>query len=315
MRFCALLISNVQNGVTMRWVVLLVFVISAIYVHRRGKVKHRLMHQLSDHSTFLAPLNCFAYLFSAVPTTPFVDVRSFPELQLLRDEWETIRQEALTLRETSRIRASTKYNDIGFNSFFRNGWKRFYLKWYDRAHPSAERLCPRTTALLQQIPTIKAAMFAELPAGGKLMPHRDPFAGSLRYHLGLVTQNNSDCVIEVDGETYAWSDGEGVVFDETYIHSARNNSGVDRIILFCDIQRPMRYRWTQAILNFVGVFLLRSATSPNDENDRTGGLNRAFIYLYAVRLLGKRIKAWNRTLYYIIKWTLFGSIALLIFWR
>src|SRR5689334_24353903 len=26
-----------------------------------------------------------------------------------------------------------------------------------------------------------------LPPGGKLVQHRDPYAGSLRYHLGLVT--------------------------------------------------------------------------------------------------------------------------------
>jgi beta-hydroxylase len=33
-------------------------------------------------------------------------------------------------------------------------------------------------------------MFAMLPANGSLNPHRDPFAGSLRYHLGLITPND-----------------------------------------------------------------------------------------------------------------------------
>ncbi len=35
-------------------------------------------------------------------------------------------------------------------------------------------------------------------------------------------------------------------FDETYLHYAENQSGQNRLILFCDIERPMRYRWAQA---------------------------------------------------------------------
>jgi beta-hydroxylase len=33
-------------------------------------------------------------------------------------------------------------------------------------------------------------MFALLPGGSHLNPHRDPFGGSLRYHLGLSTPNS-----------------------------------------------------------------------------------------------------------------------------
>lgn len=60
---------------------------------------------------------------------------------------------------------------------------------------------------------------------------------------------------------------------------------------------------------------MRAAASPNEIGDHTGGPNRAFKYLYSVRLVGKRLKAWNRTVYYIVKWVLFGSIAVALFWR
>ena len=36
------------------------------------------------------------------------------------------------------IKRSEQLNDVGFNSFFKTGWKRFYLKWYDDSHPSAD---------------------------------------------------------------------------------------------------------------------------------------------------------------------------------
>ncbi|MCA8234964.1 lipid A hydroxylase LpxO [Burkholderia cenocepacia] len=297
----------------MRWVLLIVFIACVVYTHRRGKVRHRLFRQLSDHSTFTAPLNCFSYAFSSVPTTPFLDTEHFPELAVLQREWRTFRREALALRDASRIKASGEYNDIGFNSFFRHGWKRFYLKWYDAPHPSAQVLCPRSVEILSRIPSIKAAMFAQLPPGGTLGLHRDPYAGSLRYHLGLDTPNDDACRIVVDGESYAWRDGEAVMFDETYLHWAENRTGHDRVILFCDIDRPMKYRWAQRINDAFGQLLMRAAASPNETGDRTGGLNRAFRYLYAIRRAGKRLKAWNRTVYYIVKWLLFGGIAVAIF--
>jgi beta-hydroxylase len=299
----------------MRWVILLIFIVCAAYTHWRGKVRHGFFRQLSDHSTFMSPLNGFVYLFSRVPSTPYLQTALFPELAPLKTHWQTIRAEAIALHEASKIQAAAQYNDIGFNSFFRRGWRRFYLKWYDHPHPSAVALCPQTLAVLQAIPTVKAAMFAMLPPGGTLTLHRDPYAGSLRYHLGLVTPNDDGCAIVVDGERYAWRDGEEVVFDETYLHWAENRTDVERIILFCDIERPMKYRWAQAVNHVVGGFLMRAAASPNEVGDRTGGLNRAFKYLYSIRLVGKRLKAWNRTVYYIVKWLLFGGIAVAIFWK
>jgi beta-hydroxylase len=297
----------------MKWFILLLFIASTLYVHLRGRVRHPFLRQLSDHSTFLAPLNAFMYLFSKVPNTPYLPVTQFPEMQVLQQSWPQIREEALRLREAGGIKASSQLNDVGFNSFFKSGWKRFYLKWYDDAHPSAATLCPHTTALLRGIPSIKAAMFAELPPGSRLVRHRDPFAGSLRYHLGLQTPNSEACYIDVDGQRYHWRDGEAVVFDETFIHYAENTTQADRVILFCDIERPLRYRWAQAVNRWFARHLLAAAASPNEVGDRTGGINRAFHYIYQVRLVGKRLKAWDKRAYYLVKWALFGGILALIF--
>ncbi|MGH6634584.1 MAG: aspartyl/asparaginyl beta-hydroxylase domain-containing protein, partial [Gammaproteobacteria bacterium] len=54
---------------------------------------------------------------------------------------------------------------------------------------------------------------------------------SLRYHLGLVTPSSDDCFINVDGVPYSWRDGEAFLFDETYLHYARNDSDQYRLIL------------------------------------------------------------------------------------
>lgn len=298
---------------TPKLIFLLLFIASAIYVHYRGRVRHKFWRQASDHSTLMAPINAFMYLFSRVPNTPYVDVAHFPDLRPLQEHWREIRDEGLQLMQAGQVKASDQYNDIGFNSFFKSGWKRFYLKWYNDSHPSAKQLCPRTVALLQTIPGVKAAMFTELPPGSRLVRHRDPYAGSLRYHLGLSTPNAEGCYIDVDGERYAWRDGESVMFDETFIHYAENTTQQNRLILFCDIERPLHFRWAQALNHYFGRYVVAAAASPNADSDRTGGINKIFKYLYAVRQYGKRLKTWNRNVYYVVKWLLFAAILAAIF--
>jgi beta-hydroxylase len=296
-----------------KFIVLYLFIASAVYVHYRGRVRHGFLRQLTDHSSLMAPYNTLMYVFSAVPNRPFVDVGRFPELAPLQENWQTIRGEALQLFDEGRIRAASTYNDLGFNSFFKTGWKRFYVKWYDEPLPSAQALCPKTVALVQSIPAINAAMFALLPPGSKLGAHRDPFAGSLRYHLGLVTPNADTCRIVVDGEAYAWRDGEPVMFDETFIHTAENRSDVTRIILFCDIERPLSNRVVCAVNHFVKSTLIRASQTENMPGDRVGVLNHVFNGAYRVRRIGKWIKKKSKFAHYTLKWLILGGVLYLIF--
>lgn len=293
--------------------VLATYVLSIAYTHFRGQVRLSMLRQLTDHSSLMAPINAIMYLFSSVPKTPFLDVATFPELALLRDNWQTIRDEAHALYHEGHIAASTHYDDIGFNSFFRRGWKRFYLKWYQKPLASAEALCPKTLALIQQIPSINAAMFTLLPKQSFLFKHRDPYAGSLRYHLGLITPNAKECCIYVDGSPYHWQDGQDVLFDETYVHYAENNTDIDRIVLFCDIQRPLNNAFARAFNRFFSRTVMKAASSKNLPTEDVGAINKGFKYIYQVRLIGKRLKNHNKPLYYTVKYTLYVGLLCLFF--
>jgi beta-hydroxylase len=289
-------------------VVLYVLAASTIYVHFRGKQRLRFARQLGDHSTYLAPYNVLMYAGSAVPNEPVISVDQFPELAPLRENWETIREEAVRLFDEGFIRAAAKNNDWGFYSFFKSGWKRFYLKWYDEFLPSARTACPKTVELLNSIPSVHGAMFAVLPPGGKLGAHRDPFAGSLRYHLGLVTPNSNKCRILVDGVECVWRDGEAFMFDETFIHSAENETDVNRIILFCDVERPMKYAFMTAINRWVSRHIVKASATQNVDGERVGVLNKVFGKLYEIHLAGRKIKDFNRTVYYTLKYSLAALI-------
>ena len=291
-----------------KFLTLSLFILSTAYTHFRGQVRFKAVRQLFDHTTLFAPINALMYLFSSKKNQVYLDVQDFPELAILQENWEVIRDEVYALMDNERIRASDKYDDIGFNSFFRTGWKRFYLKWYGDYLPSALVTCPKTLALLKTIPKLNGAMFALLPKGGHLAPHRDPYAGSLRYHLGLITPNSEKCRIYVDGIAYHWKDGESVIFDETYIHSAVNESDIDRVILFCDIDRPLRSNVVAGINRMFGKIIMAASAAPNMQDDPVGVFNRSFKYLYQVRLVGKRLKKFNRHLYYAVKYALYFAL-------
>jgi beta-hydroxylase len=300
-------------SIALRLGAFLILMGSALFVHLRGRARFGLVKALTDYTVLLAPYNVLMVLFSRVKARPYAPVDEFPDLAPLQAHWQEIRDEALSLNEAGRIGVATGYNDMGFNSFFRSGWKRFYLKWYGEELASARTACPRTVELLARIPSIKGAMFASLPPEGKLVRHRDPYAGSLRYHLGLVTPNSPACYIEVDGQRYFWRDGEAVMFDETFIHHAENRTDQQRVILFCDVERPIRSRVLAAANRWFASHVMAASASPNEAGERIGGINKFFQVAYQARLRAKKLKATHRRLYYLSKWVAILGVLYLIF--
>ena len=295
---------------------------SMFYVYRvRGEERYASFGEYVRKGwPIFSPLNCLLYLFTEKRARkPIMDTTEYPELAPIRDNWETIRDEAVALYESKAFDQtnnpeSSAYYDIGFRTFYKYGWSKFYLKWYGTTHRSAQAACPKTLEILKQAPTVKGAMFSVLPVGSKLTRHCDPVAVSLRYHVGLATPNDNACYINIDGTDYSWRDGDDLLFDETYIHTAENQSGQDRIILFCDVERPLNNPLARALSWLVGRTLAAGSASRNRPGEPLGALNHGFKYVYALRIGGKRLKAYNRRLYYTLKYLLLAALLAWIFW-
>ncbi|MNT63819.1 Aspartyl/Asparaginyl beta-hydroxylase [compost metagenome] len=104
------------------------------------------------------------------------------------------------------------------------------------------------------------------------------------------------------------------MFDETYLHWAENRSDKDRLILFCDIERPMRYRWAAAVNHWMGRKVMTAASSPNEETDQTGAINKLFRFVWLGGQYRRRFKSWNKNVYYVTKFGLIlGGVALIVF--
>ncbi len=298
-----------HHPVSIKVVIISLFVVTIVYQHLRGRERMKFRRHLFNHSAPLAPINALMYLFSAVPSQPYLPLCDFPEMEVFQEHLDEIRAEGMALLEAGTIAQKERHDDIGFNSFLKRGWSRFYLNWYGYQHPSALAHCPVTCELVRKVPNVKAAMFAYLPAGGVLNAHRDPYAGSLRYHLGLVTPNSDECAIVVDGQTYSWRDGEAVMFDETYVHHAYNRTDKPRLIFFCDVERPLHTRFMRGLNRFFGRYIMGAAKSPNIEGDATGGINKFYRYVHSVKNVLGKLKKKNPTVF---RWTKYALIAGLI---
>jgi beta-hydroxylase len=195
-------------------------------------------------------------------------------------------------------------------AFYKYGWSKFYLNWYGYTHASAKRLCPNTVEILSRVPQVKGAMFSVLPAGSQLTRHLDPIACSLRYHLVLVTPNADECYINVDGTNYSWRDGEAFIFDETYLHYAQNNTDQCRMILMCDVERPLSS--FGRVVHFFYSGITKLTVVPNMDGDKRGLVNVVFSTLAPLLMKTKILKQTNRPLYLTIKYTTNATLIALV---
>jgi beta-hydroxylase len=133
-------------------------------------------------------------------------------------------------------------------------WKSFFLYGFGRRSEGNCRRCPRTAELVERVPGMKTAFFSILGPGVHLPPHRGPWKGFIRYHLGLIVPGPPEKLgIKVGEETAHWEEGKSLVFDDTYLHSVWNDTGKTRVVLFLDVERPCRFPGN--LVNSAVIFL------------------------------------------------------------
>ena len=81
-----------------------------------------------------------------------------------------------------------------------------------------------------------------------------------------------------------------MVFDETYIHYAANNTEHNRIILFCDVERPLKYRWASAFNRWFSRNVMAAAAATPPET-RPAASTELFTRIYKIRERGKALKS------------------------
>jgi aspartyl/asparaginyl beta-hydroxylase (cupin superfamily) len=194
---------------------------------------------------------------SRVGATPFFEDSQFPWIAAFKSEWREVLAEAdAVLQQRSRLPAFQDISsDVGYITDD-DQWKMFMLLGYGiRSEKNLQR-CPAVARSLQKIPGVRTAFFSILEPGKRLPPHRGPYNGVLRLHLGLIIPEPSEqCWLRVASEHRHWQPGEVLIFDDALEHEVHNDTDGIRVILFVDFLRPCR--WPINWLNRLVVFAAR----------------------------------------------------------
>ncbi len=183
----------------------------------------------------------------------------YPELIVLEQQHATIRAECeQLLQDRSRLpdiqALAGAYTRGGIHSA---RWKSFLFKSGSFVEENCQ-LAPLTAGLLRGIPGLYTAFFSILEPGQRITPHWGYWKGFARFHLGVIIPDdnreqkcwlriNSDPVANArrdksaieQGEKYYWRNGEGILFDDTFLHDAMNGSDETRVVLWLDLARKM----------------------------------------------------------------------------
>lgn len=180
---------------------------------------------------------------SAVGNPPVYPTDAFPWAREVEAEWALIRAELdrVLVRKGELPAFHEISSEVRSISSDRN-WKTFFLCGYGIRSEEAIRQCPETWRILGKIPGLKAAMFSIFEPGKHLPPHRGPYNGVLRFHLGLIVPPRPDKVaIRVGNELCHWEEGKALIFDDAYEHEAWNHSDSVRVVLFVDFEKPLAF--------------------------------------------------------------------------
>ena len=113
-------------------------------------------------------------------------------------------------------------------------------------------------------------MFSILSPRKHIPDHCGPYKGIVRYHLALkVPEPREQCRIRVGDEIVTWEEGRSLIFDDTYEHEVWNDTDGERVVLFVDVVRPLRFPMN--VVNAIAISAIARSTFIADAKRRHKG--------------------------------------------
>lgn len=185
----------------------------------------------------------------------WIDPSSYPELQSLVKHWLFVRDDLLSVLKSRSPWVRFTDNDSVHNLRFKSQsevnkligpllvpiedptpHKLFPLFREKESFSLAANLCKTTVGLVTGITGAFNAAFASLEPNGHIIPHRGSSERVDRCHLGLIVPIG-DAGIRVEYVTRSWAEGGLLLFDDSSLHEAWNNTHERRIVLIVDMEK------------------------------------------------------------------------------
>jgi beta-hydroxylase len=179
---------------------------------------------------------------SLISNDPVLAPNSFDWTAALAEQWETIRDEALAIyRHRDAIPPLREISPDHAGIVKDNTWRSFFLIGYGNRIEENIARAPRTAEFVSAIPGLNSAFFSILAPGSAITPHRGVTKAFITAHLGLVVPKDREGLwMRVDDQRLHWDAGKWLIFDDTYEHEVRNDTDETRIILLCQVERPLK---------------------------------------------------------------------------
>lgn len=191
----------------------------------------------------------FHYALGGDSRPAFFDVdATYPSLRALDEGQAEIRRELEAILESQAV--IPDYHEIDARQHYLSKvgdpaghWQVFVLKAIAGDPVENQQRCPRTSALLNQVPDVTTAFFSILSPGKSIPAHCGPYVGRLRYHLALLVPTEKPPSMRVKDVTVVWEQGKSILFDDSLEHEIYNESPGRRVVLLVDVMRPMPFPW------------------------------------------------------------------------
>lgn len=164
------------------------------------------------------------------------DTGAEEKLELLKQNWRTIREEGLGI-----LNGNGQFTLESEKLLHSGHWKQYLLYSRGRKITSNCLRTPLTCQLIEMIPEARCTRgqvkFSVLDPGTHIYPHCGPTNSRLRAHLALQAEEQLT-FIRVANETRSWKQGELLIFDDSFEHEIWHNGTIQRLILIVDLWNP-----------------------------------------------------------------------------
>ncbi|HEY7763668.1 MAG TPA: aspartyl/asparaginyl beta-hydroxylase domain-containing protein [Aestuariivirgaceae bacterium] len=151
---------------------------------------------------------------------------------LLEEAYPQIKAEYDNMTRSVELRPHPQSDD-------ETSWRVKYFYLLGEEQPEAQRLCPKTSAILKScLPSgpSNQVFFSVLGKQAHIDPHCGAVNTRLTCHLGLTV--TPDSALRVGSNVVSWQDGKCLVFDDSFEHEVWNKSDRERVVLLIQLWHP-----------------------------------------------------------------------------
>ncbi|CAG0902683.1 unnamed protein product [Cyprideis torosa] len=203
-------------------------------------------------------LGPFQFCSPDLSTKPFYEKEELltKEVNVLKDEFEALRKE---VEELDASKWQTEED---------SRWFKFY-KINEGIVQLPVQEDHRSFAVMKKLQSeiildckFGFAGFFRLEPQGRVDDHYGPTNCRIRVHLGLKIPEG--CHLKVSGSKRTWAEGECLLFDDSFLHSAANdNPGSERLIFLVDFWHPQLSSEQRRVIKF----MFPSFATPTESNE------------------------------------------------